>query len=443
MTKINLKKNIILSGSYRLIILVIMFISSWISARYLGVELKGKYSYFVTITGFLWMVLDFGIYRSYPYFIRKNPEKKEALLTWSLYQFIAESFILLIIGFVFIRSLGSMMSYPFTGLYLILFVLLITASQYSMQLQGVLLGTDQIFDHSVSQLISSLFVMVFILVGYFVFTGIDKLAYSLGILLLSTLLMVIYDLSRLSKIRLFAKPDLKFLAEVYRSGFRVFCSSLLIMLLLRFDVIMVKHFLGYTDVGIYSIAAHIIDLLQFASNVVGGLLLVKLTDSEDMEYKWGIMRKLTLAFSIVLGIANLGFLLLGKFLLGFFFGKSFVPVYYAYLWLIPAGFFLSFGSLFNNYLNSKGFPLISILFPAIALLTNISINYILIPVLGIAGAAISTSISYAIWFISIVYYEQRVTKGRLIHFLIPQKSDFIELYSYGVSLVPKKLKRNR
>jgi O-antigen/teichoic acid export membrane protein len=205
---------------------------------------------------------------------------------------------------------------------------------------------------------------------------------------------------------------------------------------LRVDIILIKRALSFSEVGIYSIAAHIIDVLQLASNVVGVLLLVKLADCTLLEDKWHIMRKILLVFSLILGAANIGFLILGKWLLGIFFGSDFVPVYGVYLWLIPASISLSFGSLFNNYLNSKGFPIISIVLPAIALLVNILLNLLMIPIWGIFGAAIATSIAYTMWFVSIVVYEHYATGKNLLSFLVPQQTDFVEIRDYAFSLLP-------
>jgi len=106
------------------------------------------------------------------------------------------------------------------------------------------------------------------------------------------------------------------------------------------------------------------------------------------------------------------------------------------LWLIPASFSLSFGSLFNNYLNSKGFPIISVVFPAIALLLNISLNLLLIPVYGIYGAALATSISYTLWIALNVVYEHYTTVWVMLSYLVPRKSDVVEIRDFAVSLLP-------
>jgi O-antigen/teichoic acid export membrane protein len=437
MSSINLKKNIVMSGSFRLIITIVMFFTSWIS-RYLGVELKGRYSYLATMSGFIWMVLDFGIYRSYPYFIRKFPDRVAQLFSWSLLQFIVENIFFGIIGLAAMDGISRLFDFCFSPLYMIIFVLMITCAKFNAHLQALYMGMDKILDHSLSQFSGALLVLLALLMGFFVLDVPDRLLYVLLAVLLTPLFGIVYFILRTQWGRVFRAFDFSFLKLVYTYGFRVFLSSFFILMLLRFDIILIKRYLGFSDVGIYSVAAHIIDLLQIASNVVGGLLLVKLTDSEDMEQKWHIMRRLMVAFSLVLLVANLGFVIVGRFLLATLFGADFVPVYGVYLWLIPASFSLSFGSLFNNYLNSKGFPIISIILPAIALALNIGLNLVLIPIWGIMGAALATSVAYTLWFISIIAYEQRCTDNRLVAFLIPRKEDFRELLAYAKILLKRK-----
>lgn len=430
-----------MSGSFRLVIMLISFFTSWISARYLGVELKGKYSYLFTISGFVWLVIDMGVYRSFPYFVRKYPEKLNQLFAWSVLQFLAENIILLSLGFVFLNGVSGLVGFTFNHLYMLIFVFAITFSKFNMQLQALYLGMDKIFDHSMAQFGSSMLILILLLAGFFVFDWQDRLAWVLVIMLLSNVFTICYYLRRSKWSQHFVLPDLNFLKLIYTYGFRVFLSSLFILFLMRFDIILIKRMLSFGEVGIYSVAAHIIDILQVASNVVGGLLLVKLTDSETLEQKWHIMRRMMLVFLLVLSAANLGFIVLGKFLLATFFGVDFVPVYYVYLWLIPASLCLSFGSLFNNYLNSKGFPIISIILPAISLVANIIMNILFIPRWGIAGAAIATSIAYAWWFISIIMYEHYSSGKRMLSFMVFQKADFVEIFTFASSLVMKKKRK--
>jgi len=47
--------------------------------------------------------------------------------------------------------------------------------------------------------------------------------------------------------------------------------------------------------------------------------------------------------------------------------------------------------------------------------------------MGINGAALSTSFSYFLWFILIVYFEQKDSKGRMLHYLLPTWKDITDL----------------
>jgi len=435
MSQINLKKNILMSGSFRLIVMVVSFITSVFSTRFLGVELKGQFSYLITLSGFIWMTLDMGLYRSYPYLVRKHPDKIGTLYTWSVLQFAGNLIILSAIGISLLGFWSRVIGFNFNPLIIVFFVSLISLSQFNMQLQSLYLGMDKVFKHSIAQLINSLAVLFFVLAGYLYFSHADRLAYMLTATIIAAAICTVFYILNNNWGKAWKQFSFRFILSSYKSGFRVFLSTLFIIMLIRFDIVLIKRFLGFSEVGIYSIAAHIIDLLQIASNLVGGLLLVKLSDSKEDIEKWLIMKKLLMAFFVFLFAANLGFAVLGKFLISTLYGIQFVPVYHVFLWLIPASFGLSFGSLFNMYLNSKGFPIISIILPAISLMTNILLNLILIPVLGITGAALATSVSYLLWFVMIVLYEQKCSQKKMLRHLWPSGQDWIQLMNEAFSIV--------
>jgi O-antigen/teichoic acid export membrane protein len=294
------------------------------------------------------------------------------------------------------------------------------------------MGMNKIWKQSMAQLYNSVIVLIIVVIGYFFIRNTDRLAYVILSVIVATAISIVYYLVNNDWGSIREKIDFRFIFTSYKSGFRVFLSTLFIILLVRFDIVIIKRMLGFSEVGIYSIAAHIVDLLQLAANVVGGLLLVKLSDNITDIDKWLIMKKLLMAFFVLLAVANAGFAILGKFILANMFGLPFVPVYYVYLWLIPASFGLSFGSLFNMYLNSKGFPIISIILPAMCFFINVILNFLLIPVWGIYGSAIATSIAYVLWFVMIIVYEQHCTKKQMLKYLIPGVADWISLWKEGV-----------
>jgi len=431
MAGINLKKNILMGGSFRAIIMVFSFFSSLITARYLGVELKGEYNYLITLGSFLWTLLDLGIYRSYPYLIRKFPNKINNLFKWATLTFIIEIVVLSSTGLLLINFWSKVLSYNFKPIYMLLFIGYMTFSKYFMQLESIFMGMDRIVDQSIGDLLYGGLTFLLFLIGFIFLHNVDRLAVILVGMVIAMGIGIAYFIKQYNKVDFAKNLDLKFIYSAYSFGIRVFLSSIIIMLLIRVDIILIKKMLGFREVGIYSIAAHIVDMLQVASNLVGGYLFVKLSDTEDDFTKWQLMKKIMMLFGAFLTVANLAFVLLGKILLRILYGIDFVPAYGVYLWLIPASYGLSFGSFFNNYLNSKGFPPITILIPAISLGLNIGLNLLMIPRWGLIGAAIASGIAYLLWFFLIIIYEQRRTKGAMLPVLIPSKQDWKDFWEEG------------
>lgn len=439
MAEINLKRNIMVSGVSRALILVLVFLTSWLSTRYLGVTLKGEYSYLTTLAAFIWMVLDLGIHKTYPWLLRKYPAQELSVFLWTYLLFGVEILVLGGLGTLFLPTFSQLISYPLDPGMLWIFVGLISLTQLFQHLQMIYLGIDRVGMNSIYQFLNSLLMLILVAVAFLFIRDVDRLRYILiSADLVMLVICVFYSVSflRRSKARTF---EPKFMLKSYGMGFRVFLSSLFITLLMKVDVVLLKELMNFEAVGIYSLAAHLVDVLQMASNVVGSLLLVKLTDSATDVERWILMKKLFILFFGFLTLANLGFILVGKPLIVLIYGADFRGTYNAYLWLIPASYGLSFGSLFNTYLWSKGFPLISVILPLCALLLNILLNLLFIPLLGIAGSGLASSLAYLIWFVLIVLYEQKLSEGKMLKHLKPCRQDISELFE----LVLKELRIKR
>jgi len=426
---INLKKNILLSSSFRLVIMFFGVITGWISTRYLGVEIKGQYSYLITSATFITMILGLGLYQSYPYILRKEPERIGNILQWSLFMYVSELLLFTSLGYYFLEFWSIQSGINLQMVLIFAFAIYIASSKFSMQMQQIYIGQDRVFTNSIVQLLRTLLVLSAVLIAYFGKIDNDKLSYLIISIAIADVICVLIYVFGQNWLHLFRRFDFGFIVRTYGLGIKVFLSSLFILLLIRSDIFLIKKFLNFKDVGIYAISANIVDMLQLLSNIVGGLLLVKLSDHKNHAESWYLMKKVLMSFTILLGLINIGFVIAGKPLMAILYGNDFIPSYYVYLWLIPASFGLSFGSLFNTYLWSKGFPIVSILLPMGALVLNVVINIILIPIMGITGAALSTSIAYILWFVSIVVFEHYHSGGKLIAAIIPKPNDWRDFIS--------------
>ncbi|MBP7204901.1 MAG: oligosaccharide flippase family protein [Candidatus Cloacimonetes bacterium] len=433
MSEINLKRNIMVSGSFRVINMAIMFLTSMLSTRYLGVELKGKYSYLTTLVAFGWLLLDLGLTKTYPYMLRKDKDSLSGIYTWSMVLFAADLALFGILGMVFLPLVNSLFSFEFTSWGWWIFIALVVISQLINQLHMTYLGLDQVMRKSIWETVNQALILLFVALAFIFLKNADRLNVVLLCLLIPMLAISFPYAGNLLQHFNLSKLKLPLIFKNYQMGLRVFLSSMFITLLIRADIVILKNLSGFSSVGIYSLSAHIVDMLQIASNMVGGLLLVKLSDTDDEEQKWILMKRAFMLFFVFLAAANLVFALAGKPLIRIVYGAAFENAYYSTLWLIPASFGLSFGSLFNTYLWSKGFPLVSTVIPLLVLLLNIGLNYALIPGMGIAGAALASSIAYCLWFLIILLYEQHCSGGRMMRHLVPHREDWGEVWQAGTA----------
>lgn len=442
MAEINLKKNIIISSIFRALVMFLAFLTGWVSTRFLGVELKGQYGYLITISSFAWLILDLGIHKTYPFLLRKEAQQANILFTWSILQFACELVLISALGLGFMPAISKLLKFDFTPQIVLLVATVIALTKLNMHMQMYYLGQDKVKLNSYYQTLNSLIMLITLILGYFVFRISNRLIYVLIAYNLAMFASVIAFIHPMLFSRFWKGFDLSYIFKSYKLGWRVFLSSLFITLLIRFDMMLIRRFLHFEDLGIYAVASNIVEMLQMASNLVGSLLLVKLSDMDDQGQSWETLKSVFLFFGGLLTLANLGFALVGKPLLSTMYGKDFTPVYNVYLWLIPASFGLSFGSLFNTYLWSKGFPWISVLLPALALILNIVLDIILIPIMGIKGAALATSIGYMSWFAAILIYENHQSRGQFLRYIKPQRSD-LQRVILNLSLVMDKIKRTK
>lgn len=194
-------------------------------------------------------------------------------------------------------------------------------------------------------------------------------------------------------------------------GLKSYVSSFLHVLMLRADLLMVKYMLGAEEAGQYSIAAGLADQLYLLPAVIGMILFPKLTALETVKEKWDLTNRVTVVvLCIMVALGGLS-VFLAKPVVALLYGRPFLPAATAFVWLVPGLVF--YGSTFSTmFLMSVGQPIgvLYIWFVVVAL--NLGLNYLVIPVHGIVGAAAVSSVTYTLCFILYSIYAWRYYRGR-------------------------------
>ena len=192
-----------------------------------------------------------------------------------------------------------------------------------------------------------------------------------------------------------ARLDWELFGTTASVGRRGAASAILIFLLFRADVYLVGYFLGAAPLGVYWVAMRVAEMLQRLPNIAGVVLLPKVLGGQDDEHKMSLLvARNVLLLSVA---AAVGIMALGRPAIELAFTSNFAGAHLPLMWMLPGLIGSGLGSVLNTKLAGQGYPSITIWAPALALGVKIALNALLIPALGLVGAAVATSIAYLLW----------------------------------------------
>jgi O-antigen/teichoic acid export membrane protein len=176
------------------------------------------------------------------------------------------------------------------------------------------------------------------------------------------------------------------------------------------DILMLGAIRSTSEVGLYSAASKISDLIIFGLVVSNAVLAPMISGLYGKEQIGSLQSLITLAARatfIVTVVCFIGILLFGQWMLGLY-GAAFRDAYYPLV-------ILSFGQFINAASGPVGFLMTmtgrhfhAAIIVGISALANVGANAILIPLWGMGGAALATALTSALWNLSMVYYVVQV-----------------------------------
>ena len=382
---------------------------SVIVARILGPEGRGLYAVSISLGALGVQFGNLGIYASNIYAVVRRREALPELISNSLW-------VSLILGVLaFTLFYGVFFIWPnliqIQGLLLFAVLISIPFGLAFLLLENLLIGLQDVRAYNIVEIgnrILSLILIGAIILFHAVTVETIYLCSMVSIMGCST-----WVLAHL-KIRLspFPAPSVSLFKENLKYGLKAYFASLLGFLVLRGDLFIIQYILGTTEVGFYSIAVAVGDLMCLLPVVIGTILFPHLSEMISDRERCIYTRRVAWCVGGIMIIISIFAALSAESIVKLLYGNAFLPSVPALLWLIPGIFMLSINTIFMNYFASIGMPLVTIYSPGIAALINIILNIKLIPILGIVGASISSTVAYGIMLIlSLVYFKKKLLKA--------------------------------
>ncbi len=409
------KKNVYVTAFVtRSLLALIGFVYTIFLARYLGTELRGRYSVVQNYATVIAVILTLGVTNAYPRFKRIHSEEErpgvyKSFIGNSMAMFWIVTILSLLIGFfVPMPEQYKWFFYilPFTYMFKLTNTLALMEHSRLCNLTELWLG---VFD-----LVFVIGLMLFTEANFwlcFMFLLIDKAVYAF---------FSVLNLRATPKM-LIPKFD-KQIGSYISYGFVPMLTGLLLILNNKMDVFMMDFFPNVTDseIGIYSVGVMLAEKIWIIPDALTSILQSRLAAGKDIDEVCKVSRICIL----LTGLCVIAVAILGKPLITIAYGEAYSNAYSTTLIVLLGVVFMVFFKIAYAYNVVVGKNIRNIIYLGITFICNVILNLILIPIWGMYGAAVATLVSFMVCgtiFLATFSIDTKVPFWKLI---LIQKQDF-------------------
>lgn len=418
------KENIASNLGSQIIRIGVGALTGIVAARALGPAGMGEEAYVLLIFTLLGDYGHLGLNNAKMYFMKRGSQSRQHLFGVNL-TFLALLTLLITAVVLTLRATGLILKSYGWG-YIIAGLVLTASDLFFTSLHSWFVGDERIRESN-RYIIGVFLLKNALLLGLWISGMLSPFRYFslmvLGMLLNATLLWL--------KVRQKYTPafDFGLLRSEFGYGGILWLGSIFSFLFLRADQFMIKNMLGLAELGTYSISVSLAELLFLVPISVSSAFLGKLYNTEDPNSaRLLLSRTLKLTLYACAALAAVGIPL--SFLIPFVYGKAYTGAIYSTMVLLVGAVLSSPARVGMQYFFTLGRPKVHLWASLATLLTNISLNFVLIPRLGILGAAIASGIAYALYGLIYIFL-----------FLGPEKFSFNELFLLNAKDLQELFKR--
>lgn len=368
-----------------------------IVARWLGAKGLGELAVINVAVTTIVQLGSFGLPSSNTYFIAQDHERLRSAAINSL-------IFALVIGSILAIALSALASFR-PGWFGFVSPELIRIASISIPFQligliglNILLAVGKIRAFNLLDLAGQSFVLINALLALIVLNrGLETLVTlnTTTSILVSLLVALFLGITASSIARSKWRADLALLRRMIGYGLKFHVSILAGAIILRADLLVVNHFRGPEEAGVYSVATQFGLLLMLLPGVIATLLFPRVTAEQDARGETTcLVTRSTALIMFFCCLAAVPFSLL----LPMLYGAAFSDATWLLLILLPGVYLIGLESVLVQHFNALGLPPAIPLYWVVTLAVNLILVFALVPRFGAQGAAIASTISYAVIF---------------------------------------------
>jgi enterobacterial common antigen flippase len=387
-----ISKETITTVGVRILTIVLGFITSIITARFLGPAGRGDYFLVTTLAMLLTQFSHLGLASSNTYLVASQHDLFPKLLANSFWISLILGFLIALAALLILNL--THVQYPH-GTWVLL--LLVPVSLFFLLGINLLIGMNKISRYNIFQLGSSVLLVCFITLAgisgghVYSFLLISLLGWTIVAIILFINLMYLSPLS----CRTLRFSQACFLQGA-SYGVKAYLITLIGMLVLKSNVLLLRYFSTEDVLGYYSIASQLNDCLVILPASIGLILFPNLVRNTDNRWK-EMKKSLYLTAGMMLLSCLLAAILVKPFI-RLAFGVDFLPAVNIFYWMLPGAFFLGLITIVSQYISAIGLPRLIVIIWFITFIIMMGSSCFLIPRYTGEGAAMALSAAYFILF---------------------------------------------
>jgi len=406
---------------------------SVVIARLLGPEGKGFYTLAVLFSTLLIVVANMGLHISTAYRVARGSYPKQLVFGNTIALSLVLGFGSVIVGLGILSFFHGMVMPNVPRLYAFLAVFLIPLALVSRNTTYLFLGSGQIgyfnifavFHAAVEMILTVLIVWGLDggVVGAIIASFVSFCASSVGILWVG--------------VKEFGKPqiDLRrpYLGAIFGYGAKVHGANILAFLNYRLVMFIVNAFLSPIQVGYYSVAVGIAEKLSLPSQAAGVVLFPRVASGNDTDRNaFTPVVTRNVLWLTALGMAFL--YLINEWLVQFLYSAQFLPAADLLEILLPGMVFLSVTRILQNDIGGRGYPELTFIADVPTVLLNIILSLVMVPRIGVKGAAWAITVSYGLQLALISLIYRAVSGNSFGRIFLIQQAD-LKLYKGVLNVI--------
>jgi O-antigen/teichoic acid export membrane protein len=191
----------------------------------------------------------------------------------------------------------------------------------------------------------------------------------------------------------------------------------------RLDLFLVGLFLPPASVAFYGIATMYAERIwEIPGSIRASLMYHAAADQASAAMMTARSARVVL---FVVGVFCLLLMVIAYPFILIVYGEAYLPVVPALILLMPGVWIFSMGKLLAVYIASENRPEIGTYIALVALVVTVIFDLVLIPTLGITGAAIASSLSYSVSSLLLLVMFLRMSKLTWRQTMIIQRADWV------------------